>query len=88
MEKENKKNRTSQKAVRKYKENNYDRIELSVLKGKKDIIKTHAEKYQGEVGEMRTIGYTPKGSVNAFINRAIDETITRDKAKGAIENDG
>ena len=73
-----KKHRTSQKSVSKYKKNNYDRIEVSVLKGKRDIIKAHAEKYQEEVGEMKTIGYTPKGSVNAFINRAIDEAINRD----------
>lgn len=42
----------------------YDRINLTVPKGKKDKIKTHAEG-KGE-------------SVNAFINRAIDETISRD----------
>ncbi len=41
-----------------------DRINLTVPKGKKDIIKAHAER-KGE-------------SVNAFINRAIDETIERD----------
>jgi len=76
-----KKNRTSQKSVRKYKENNYDRIELSVPKGKKDVIKSHAARYQGEVGTFQTIGYSPKGSVNAFINRAIDEAIVRDSTK-------
>ncbi len=43
----------------------YDRINLTVEKGKKDIIKAHAES-KGE-------------SVNAFINRAIDETMERDK---------
>lgn len=42
----------------------YDRINLTVPKGKKDKIKAHAEG-KGE-------------SVNAFINRAIDETISRD----------
>lgn len=42
-----------------------DRINLTVPKGKKDIIKSHAED-QGE-------------SVNGFINRAIDETMDRDK---------
>lgn len=55
------------KAVRKYKENNYDRVELSVPKGKKDTIKTHAE--------------TQEESLNGFINRAIDETMERDKEK-------
>ena len=42
----------------------YDRINLTVDKGKKDIIKEHADK-RGE-------------SVNAFINRAINETMERD----------
>ena len=45
----------------------YDRINLTVPKGDKDKIKAHAE----SMGE----------SVNGFINRAIDETIERDKAK-------
>lgn len=43
-----------------------DRINLTVPKGKKDTIKAHAEA-QGE-------------SVNGFINRAIDETVSFDKA--------
>ena len=43
----------------------YDRINLTVPKGKKDIIKAHAENH----GE----------SVNGFINRAIEETMERDK---------
>jgi hypothetical protein len=46
---------------------NKDRINLVVEKGKKDIIKAHAE----------TIGE----SVNAFINRAIVEAMERDKEK-------
>lgn len=41
-----------------------DRINLTVPKGKKDALKAHAES-KGE-------------SVNAFINRAIDETMERD----------
>lgn len=41
-----------------------DRINLTVSKGKKDIIKSHAEAH----GE----------SVNGFINRAIEETMERD----------
>ena len=45
----------------------YDRINLMVKKGKKDQIKDHAEQ-RGE-------------KVNAFINRAIDETMARDKEK-------
>lgn len=43
-----------------------DRINLTVPKGQKEQIKAHAE----ACGE----------SVNAFINRAIDETMERDGA--------
>ena len=46
---------------------NYDRVNLIVPKGKKELVKNHAEA-QGE-------------STNAFINRAIDETIARDNAQ-------
>ena len=42
----------------------YDRINLTVPKGRKDEVKAHAET-QGE-------------SLNAFINRAILETMERD----------
>ena len=56
--------KAQQKAVNKYMAANYDRINLTVLKGRKDIIKAHAES-KGE-------------SVNAFINRAIDETMERE----------
>ena len=44
----------------------YDRINLTVPKGQKDIIQAHSE----ATGE----------SVNGFINRAISETMERDKA--------
>lgn len=47
----------------------YDRINLTVEKGKRDIIKAHAALKDG-------------GSVNAFINRAIDETMERDTQGG------
>ncbi|MCD8091007.1 MAG: hypothetical protein LUD81_10400 [Clostridiales bacterium] len=43
----------------------YDRINLTVPKGKKDIIKDYAAG-KGE-------------SVNSFLNRAIDEAMERDK---------
>ncbi len=59
--------KAQQKAVHKYVKNNYDRVEVTVSKGKKDEIKAHAQD-QGE-------------SVNAFINRAIDEAMQRDKEK-------
>ena len=50
----------------KWQQENKERINLVVGKGQKDIIKAHAESH----GE----------SVNAFINRAITETIERDNA--------
>lgn len=58
--------KAQQKAVHKYIKNNYDRIELTVLKGKKETLKAHAQS-KGE-------------SLNGFINRAIDETIERENA--------
>lgn len=58
--------RDSQKrAVAKYNAANYDRVELRLEKGQKDVVKVHAEA-QGE-------------SLNAFINRAIVDTMERDK---------
>lgn len=51
----------------------YDRINLTVPKGKKEIIQAHAEG-RGE-------------SINGFIGRAITETMERDKAApGASES--
>ena len=51
--------------VNKYVKNNYDRINVTMPKGQKDIIKEHADA-RGE-------------SVNGFINRAINNQIERDK---------
>lgn len=56
--------KAQQKAVHKYVKQNYDRQEITFPKGKKAVIKAHAEA-RGE-------------SVNAFINRAIDEAIERE----------
>lgn len=53
-----------QKAVNKYVKNNYDRINVTFPKGKKAVIQSHAAA-KGE-------------SVNAFINRAVLETMSRD----------
>mgnify|MGYP004549418215 FL=1 len=58
--------KAQQDAVNKYKRANYDRMEMLVPKGKKEIIKAHAE----SMGE----------SVNGFISRAIDNQIERDKS--------
>ena len=56
--------KAQQRATANYVKKSYDRIEVKVVKGKKDMIQTHAET-QGE-------------SLNAFINRAITETMERD----------
>ena len=58
--------KAQQKAVNKYMKENYDEIKVRTEKGKKGTIKAHAEA-RGE-------------SVNGFINRAIDETMERDKS--------
>lgn len=56
-----------QACVNRYNAKAYDRINLMVKKGDKEKIKAHAEA-QGD-------------SVNGFINKAIDEKITRDNDK-------
>ena len=58
--------KAQQRAVHKYVKANYDRLDLTMPKGQKETVKAHAAA-QGE-------------SVNAFINRAISETMERDKA--------
>ena len=52
------------RAKNKYNAKAYDRIALQVKKGRKEILKAHAEEH----GE----------SLNGFINRAIDEAMERD----------
>ena len=61
---ENKNSRARIEANNRYNAKASDRINVAVPKGRKDIIKAHAEK-NGE-------------SVNGFVNRAINETIQRD----------
>ena len=56
--------KTSSAVKNRYNDKAYDRINLVVLKGKKDVIKAYAES-NGE-------------SVNAFINRAIDEAMQKE----------
>ena len=56
--------KAQQKAVTKYMRENYDEIKVRVEKGRRDIVKSHAEA-RGE-------------SVNGFVNRAISETMERD----------
>lgn len=57
--------KAQQKAVHKYVKANYDRLELTVAKGQKDVIKAHAQA-RGE-------------SVNSFVLRAVDNQMVRDK---------
>lgn len=57
--------KTSSAVKNRYNAKAYDRILLVVPKGQKDIIKAHAES-QGE-------------SVNAFIQRAINQAMQNDK---------
>lgn len=58
---------------RQFNAQNYDRIELTVKKGEKDNLKTHAA----------TRGET----LNGFINRAITETVERDNSKPAPDRE-
>ncbi len=60
------------RASNKYAAKAYDRIALQVKKGRRDELRMHAEQH----GE----------SLNGFINRAIEETIQRDNAKGAPDD--
>lgn len=61
--------KNSPESINRYMAKAYDRISLIVPKGKKDIVKTHAEAHSE--------------SVNGFINRAIDEAIERDESAPA-----
>lgn len=58
--------KAQQKATAKYVRQNYDRIEVKVPKGDKEVLQAHAQA-QGE-------------SLNKFINRAINEQMVRDTA--------
>ena len=58
--------RTSSASHNKYIAKAYDRVNLTMPKGKKEIVQAHAE--------------ARKESVNGFINRAISEAMERDKA--------
>lgn len=66
--------KAQQKAVTKYMRENYDEIKVRVEKGRRDIVKSHAEA-RGE-------------SVNGFINRAISETMERDGGAPAVSEGG
>lgn len=66
MPEESKISKAQQKAVHKYVKNNYDRIELTVPKGQKDVIKAAAE----SVGE----------SLNTYVRNAIDRRMEQDSS--------
>ncbi len=66
--------KAQQKAVNKYMKNNYDRINLVMPKGKKEVIQAHAAQ-RGE-------------SVNAYINRAIDKAMSEDDSSTVTDKAG
>ncbi len=59
--------KAQQRATNKFIAKTYDRINLTIPKGRKELIQTHAAA-RGE-------------SVNGFIGRAIAETMARDQAR-------
>lgn len=56
------------RATAKYNAANYDRVELRLDKGKKEVVRAYAES-RGE-------------SLNAFVNRAIDKVMMEDNDNG------
>ena len=75
--------KAQKKATAKLAASAYDRTELKVQKGKKDAIKAQAAQYQKQTGEIGKVSYCPAGSLQGFINRAINETLERDKGGSA-----
>lgn len=59
--------KAQQKAVNKYVKDNYDRINVNMPKGKKEVIQAEAARHSM--------------SVNAYINAAIDEKMDRDNTQ-------
>lgn len=62
--------KAQQRAVSKYMKENYDEIKVRVPKGQKELIRAHANSHDG-------------GSINSFINRAIEHTMQHDLEKEA-----
>ena len=58
--------KNSYESIKRYEDKAYDKVLIRMPKGRKELIKTHAER-QGE-------------SINAFINRAMVEAMERDLA--------
>ena len=67
MSEESKVSKAQQRAVNKYVKANYDRVNVTFPKGRKEELKAPAQA-RGE-------------SVHAFINRAITETLERDNGR-------
>ena len=61
--------KNSYESIKRYEDKAYDKVLVRFPKGKKDIIKAHAEAHSE--------------SVNGFINRALDEAIERDESAPA-----
>jgi len=68
------KTKTNAQIKNDYAKKAYDDVRLQVKKGKKELIRAHAEAH----GE----------SVNGFINRAIQEAMERDSAAKATKETG
>lgn len=64
--------KNSYESIKRYEDKTYDKVLVRMPKGRKEIIKDHAESH----GE----------SVNGFINRAITETMGRDASPGGAED--
>lgn len=64
--------KAQQKAVGKYVKANYDLYQVKMPKGQKEIVQIHA----ADRGE----------SINGFINRAIEETMEREKEVERLDN--
>jgi len=62
------KTKTSAEVKNRYNSKVYDRLNIMVPKGERETIKAHAVEYDK--------------SLNSFINRAIDETMVRDRGGG------
>ncbi len=59
---------SQKKATNKYLAEKVEEMKVRVPKGMKEVIKSHADQFDG-------------GSLNAFIQRAMQETMERDKTK-------
>ena len=63
--------KNSYESIKRYEDKAYDKVLVRMPKGKKEVIQAHTER----TGQ----------SVNGFINRAIEETMERDKKEAGGE---